>query len=72
MARPIYLAIVAAFEAGRGLRLTADEVNELGQDSAIVTRAAACLPDDNDFLHEGFSWSRAYLASHQHEGDQRG
>jgi hypothetical protein len=60
MARPIYIAIMAASEAGRGLHLTADEVWELSRDDAVSHRAAVTLPDDNDFLFEGFTWATAY------------
>lgn len=65
MGRSIYLAIMDAFERGAGLRLTANEVHELAQDSAIVTRAAVCLDDDNDFLLDGFTWRRAYRLSRE-------
>lgn len=59
--RPIYLAIMAAFEARRGINLTAAEVDELGMDDAIFTRAAVCLEDDDEFVSDPtFTWTRAY------------
>lgn len=61
--RPIYVAIMAAYEAGRGIHLTADEVFELAHDDAIVTRAAVCLGDDDEFVTDPkFAWTQAYAA----------
>ena len=55
--RPIYLTIMAASEAGAGVRLSAAEVQELAQDAAIVTRAAVELEDDDEFVtNPVFTW----------------
>lgn len=59
--RPIYMAILAAGEAGRGVHLSAAEVRELCQDDAIVTRGGVELEDDDTFVVEpGFTWAKAY------------
>lgn len=58
--RPIYVAILAAAEAGRGIHLTADEVHELSLDDAISHRAAVTLPDDDEFFtNPKFTWAGA-------------
>jgi hypothetical protein len=59
--RSVYIAIMAAYEAGRGVHLTADEVHRLAFDDAIVTRAAVELPDDDEFVTDPtFTWTRAF------------
>jgi hypothetical protein len=72
MKRPIYIAIMAAFEARRGIHLTADEVHELAQDDAIVHRAGVELEDDDAFVVEpDFTWTAALRsASHPPEKDR--
>ncbi len=61
MKRPIYVAILAAAESGKGIRLTAAEVRELSQDDAIVTRGGVELEDDDEFVvSPDFTWSKAY------------
>ena len=40
--------IVKAMEAGRGLRLSADEVLRLSQDGALMTRGRADLDGDDE------------------------
>lgn len=58
--RPIYICLMVAASRGNGIHLSADEVFELSQDDAIVTRAAAECEDDDEFVYlDGFSWVKA-------------
>jgi hypothetical protein len=53
--RDIYMAVMVASANGRGLHLTADEVDMLSLDDAISTAAANMLTEDehNRWLAEG-------------------
>lgn len=62
--RPIYMAVMAAAEGGRGVHLSVAEVQQLARDDHFVSLAAIGLPDDNDHVAcGGFSWISAYRAA---------
>ena len=44
-ARDPWVAIVRAAKAGRGVRLSADEVGQLADDDAIISAAESCLTE---------------------------
>lgn len=57
----IYIAIMVAAARGKGLHLTADEVDELSADEAIETRAANGLDEKDWPKHNQFAgpdWAR--------------
>ncbi len=57
--RPIYVAIMAAAEAGRGVHLSAAEVFSLSRDDAIAQRAmASCEDDDEAVCDPNFTWTK--------------
>ena len=63
-ARDPWVTIVRAAKAGRGVRLSADEVGQLADDDAIISAAESCLTECVcDIMRGGVSCERCCEAT---------